>query len=40
MSKSHASKMRGLAAMTGTKKPEKCIYDSKKPVKAGTKTSK
>ena len=30
MSKSRASKQRGYSALIGRKKPEKCIYESKK----------
>lgn len=30
MSKSRASKQRGYAALIGRKKPEKCIYETKK----------
>ena len=34
MSKSRASKQRGYSALLGKKKPEKCIYETKKSTKS------
>ena len=38
MSKSRASKQRGYSALIGRKKPEKCIYESKKGRRHGMKS--